>query len=622
MSAIYGYINLDGRPVAPEILQKMKQAMAFCGPDGSSLWLEGNCGLGQLLLFNTPEAENEKYPLIDISGNIIFMAACRIDNRAELFSLLDIPNEERISITDGELMFRAYLKWGEDACDRLLGDWSFVAFHKKENKLILARDHCGITALYYYQAADFLAFASSLKGLLTLSEIPRRLNEFRLAQILVAWPGDGEQTCYEGINNIKPGAYLKIENKTLIKRQYWELTEQKDLILQNEEDYYARFREIFSEAVKCRIRSKKNIGISLSGGLDSTSVAAFAAIELAKQNRELYAFTSVPLYTDYKIPKNRNGNEGELAGLMAKMYPNIRHFLVNAEGYSPLEAIRKSVEIFDEPMHAASNQYWIQAIMEETKKYNISTLLSGQIGNGVISWPIHKVQLVRDHSLKYYRHSASLLYRKVKDYRLNKKYKYPFLRYSDIEPEFANKLDLINRMKILNHDPTFKKVLPFKKAQINIIINFFQGTYCQDFNNNLKFNISNLDPCGDKRLIEFSLAIPKKLYAQNRFEKILIKNGIKDKLPKSIIDSKCKGLQAADIETRIWNEIGDIKKLISQAFDHKFILEILNLNGINPMPIFNRVPSSIQKFNYSKLLRSLSTLIFLFKFKNKEYAQV
>ena len=61
MSAIYGYINLDGRPVNPEILQSMKQAMAFCGPDGSSQWLEGNCGMGQMMMWNTPESVNEKY---------------------------------------------------------------------------------------------------------------------------------------------------------------------------------------------------------------------------------------------------------------------------------------------------------------------------------------------------------------------------------------------------------------------------------------------------------------------------------------------------------------------------------------------------------------------------------
>ena len=609
MSAIYGYINLDGRPVAPEILQKMKQAMAFCGPDGSSLWLEGNCGLGQLLLFNTPEAENEKYPLIDVSGNIIFMAACRIDNRAELFSLLDIPNEEKISITDGDLMFRAYLKWGEEACDRLLGDWSFVAFHKKENKLILARDHCGITALYYYQAADFLAFASSLKGLLTLSEIPRRLNEFRLAQILVAWPGDGEQTCYEGINNIKPGAYLKIENKTLIKRQYWELTEQKDLILQNEEDYYARFREIFSEAVKCRIRSKKNIGISLSGGLDSTSVAAFAAIELAKQNRELYAFTSVPLYTDYKIPKNRNGNEGELAGLMAKMYPNIRHFLVNAEGYSPLEAIRKSVEIFDEPMHAASNQYWIQAIADEAKKNDVFTLLTGQIGNGVISWPTNNIYVYHRRGLAYYKHSARLLFNRFKELGTNPANQYPFLKYSDIKPEFADKLDLVNKMKTANYDPSFKHIPSFKVAQFQLIKKFFCNAYCFHHMKGLFYSINTLDPSGDKRLIEFCCSIPKLIYEKYKYEKIIIKKGIEHFLPGEIFSCQKRGIQSADIIQRFQNDLDKVSVLIQKAYSIEKINETVNLKKV-----YNGLTGVY--LDYILFSKNISIFYFIFRFDN------
>jgi asparagine synthase (glutamine-hydrolysing) len=611
MSAIYGYINLDGKPVEPETLNNMKRAMAFCGPDGSSQWLEGNCGMGQLMLWNTPESVNEKYPLIDASGNIIFMAACRIDNRTELFNLLDIPNEEKFSITDGELMFRAYRKWGENACDRLLGDWSFVAFHKKENKLILARDHCGIMALYYYQGSDFIAFASSLKGLLKLSQIPRKLNEFRLAQILVAWPGDGEQTCYEGLFNIKPGAYLKIENKQVLKRQYWELTQQKDLILQNEEDYYEQFRELFSEAVRCRIRSKNNIGISLSGGLDSTSIAAIAAIELAKQNRELYAFTSVPLYSDYKLSKTRNGNEGEMAGLMAKMYPNIRHFLINAEGYSPLESIRKGVEMFDEPMHAAGNQYWMQAIMENAAVCNVSSLFSGQIGNGVTSWPIHKVQLTHRRGISYYKYSSSLLLKHLKDLSFGKKDHFPFLKYSDIKPEYASKLDLMNKMKALNHDPTFKKVLPFKATQISLISQFVQNAYCLHHKKSLSYSISTLDPCGDKRLIVFSLGLPEKLYSKNNYDRILIKKGMKERLPKEIINSKFKGLQAADIENRVSHDAGNVAALIKQAYDHRNIMEILDLERISSGPMFSGTQNLEKKRNYSSFLKGISAIYFL-----------
>src|SRR5512133_3007125 len=137
MSAIYGYFNLDGRPVDPEIPARMKKAMAYCGPDGQFEWSEGPCCLGQMHLWNTPESLREKYPLIDEERGIIFMAACRIDNRDELFNALSIHHSVRAQMTDGELMFQAYRKWGKEACDKMLGDWSFVAYHKRENRLFV-----------------------------------------------------------------------------------------------------------------------------------------------------------------------------------------------------------------------------------------------------------------------------------------------------------------------------------------------------------------------------------------------------------------------------------------------------------------------------------------------------
>lgn len=603
MGIIYGYISLNGKPIEPDVFGAMRSALNFYNPDKSFEWKSQTLGLGCLMRFDTPESFNEQFPLFDATRNIIFMASCRIDNRDELNTILNIPYEQRATITDGALMFNAYLKWGENACDHLLGDWSFLAYHQLENKLILARDHCGITALYYRQLPDLLVFSSSPKALLALNIVPKTINELRIAQILTAWPGNGEDTCYEGIYNLLPGHYLKIENRAVQKIKFWELVEQDDLILPNEQDYYDRFLELFTNAVKARLRTTKNVGISLSGGLDSTSIAAVAAIELAKQNKELYAFTSVPLYKDYKVPKHRNGDEGELAGEMAKMYPNIRHFLVNAEGYDPIEAIKKGVEIQDEPIHAAGNLYWMQSINDKANDNKVNILLNGQGGNGVISWPTNKVRINCKKGIAFHKREVIRIIKNIWHLSTPKnRLIYPFSKNSDLNPIIARELDIYNRMKEAGYDPILKGKKAFKTAQKDLITQCI-NIYSIHFKISLYSKIKAIDPYSDKTLIIYSNSIPQTLYKKHNYKRIIAQNGMKEFIPQGILKSDLKGFQAADLKQILlknWN-----KKVCFLDEPQDIITKFISLENMD-----------LTKRSAFQLSRNLSVIYFLTTLNN------
>ncbi len=573
MSVIYGIYMLNGHHIKQNLLDDMRKALQFTQPDTEALWQNEKAALGSLIRFDTPESYKEQQPIFFEDDRKVMVVNARIDNRDELCGIFGISLIHRDNYPDSHYVKLAFEKWGISATEHLIGDWSFAVYDKPSQKLYVARDHCGIMACYYYACDEFFAFSSSPKALLALKEIPKELNEFRLAQILVAWPGDGEQTCYQHIFNLLPGHYLTLDSAKPVKTKYWELTEQPDLILPKEQDYYDRFLEIFTEAVKCRLRTKKQVGISLSGGLDSTSVAAIAAIELAKQNKELFAFTSVPLYKDYKVPKGRNGDEGELAGLMAKKYPNIRHFLVNAEGYDPIECIEKAVDIFDEPMHAAANQYWIQAINDKAKEYDCNILLNGQGGNGTISWPTAKVKLYNQKGFKYYKHRLRLAYDSMHDFLFDHQvYKYPFLKYSDINPEFAERLDLMKKMKEAGHDPRFKDLVNFKKYQRNFLKNLVTNPSPLYYLIFLNKRIANLDPTLDQRLIIYALSLPTILYNNNDYNRILITKGINNKIAPEFYHCNLKGLQASDFIERFvksnYSE-NDLKSLDITIFKKK-----------------------------------------------------
>ena len=210
MSAIFGIFHRDGKPLDPLDLERMKAPMAYWGPDGSGLWHQGPVGLGHLMLHNTPESVGDKLPRTNREGNLVLTAHARIDNRGELFGALDITGPDRVSMPDSELIMLAYEKWGEDCVHHLLGDWCFAVWDVRERRLFVARDHHGNTGLYYHFSPGRFVFSSCVKGVLAVMPEPLRMNELRVAQILVSWPGAGDETCYQGISRLPPSHRLTV----------------------------------------------------------------------------------------------------------------------------------------------------------------------------------------------------------------------------------------------------------------------------------------------------------------------------------------------------------------------------------------------------------------------------
>ena len=134
MSGIFGVVHLDGSLVQASELDAMRSAMQEWGPDAGGTWRQGPAGLGNLILFDTPEAVHEKPPRESAQG-FVLIAEARLDNRPELCTELRIPAAEVPRLADGELILRAYDRWGQNSPPHLMGDWSFAAWHPKEKRL-------------------------------------------------------------------------------------------------------------------------------------------------------------------------------------------------------------------------------------------------------------------------------------------------------------------------------------------------------------------------------------------------------------------------------------------------------------------------------------------------------
>lgn len=276
MSGILGLYYLDDRPTEREYLTQMSATLAHRGPDGANIWLEGPIGLGHRMLWTTPESLLETLPLR--RGDLVITADARIDNRDELMAILELGDRPIHKITDSEFILAAYEKWGEACPEHLLGDFAFAIWDQRQQHLFCARDHFGVKPFYYYhQTGCCFLFASEVKAFFSYPDVLRRLNETKLGEYLAGSLDDVTQTIYEGIFRLPPATCLRVCPTEMKLWSYWSLDRNRSIQLESDKAYAEAFREIFTEAVRCRLRSAFTVGSQLSGGLDSSAVTCVAS---------------------------------------------------------------------------------------------------------------------------------------------------------------------------------------------------------------------------------------------------------------------------------------------------------------------------------------------------------
>jgi asparagine synthase (glutamine-hydrolysing) len=294
VSGVVGVYFLDGRPVDRGLLERMTDSITHRGPDGVGIWNRGSVGLGHRMLWTTPESLHEQLPLEDKTRKIVLTADARIDNRDELMAALDLTGHLVREISDSELVLRAYERWGDRCPEKLIGDFVFAIWDERRQHLFLARDHFGVRPFYYYRSDRLFVFASEIKALLCLPEVPRRLNEARVADYLAPMMEDKTVTFYRDIFRLPPRHSITVNRGEARARPYWALDPTREVRFKSNEEYAEAFCELFTEAVRCRLRSAFPVGSMLSGGLDSSAVVCMArALLRADGNQRLHTFSAI-----------------------------------------------------------------------------------------------------------------------------------------------------------------------------------------------------------------------------------------------------------------------------------------------------------------------------------------
>ena len=276
MSGIVGVWNLDGRPLAPGLLDDLGVALAHRGPDGDGAWVEGSVGLACRLLRVTPEAARESQPCVSPSGTALVFDG-RLDNREDLLASLEDARSVGRDAPDAALVLAAYEVFGERLPERLSGDFALGLFDPHRRQLLLARDAMGVRPLYYCRRAHLIVFASEIKALLVHPDVPARPDDELLARFLLDdIRGREGRTFFEGVSSVPPACVAIVTPGGCTTRRYWDFDPSRRTRLGSFQEYAAAFRHHFAQAVRRRLRSARPVAVSVSGGLDSSSILCLA----------------------------------------------------------------------------------------------------------------------------------------------------------------------------------------------------------------------------------------------------------------------------------------------------------------------------------------------------------
>jgi asparagine synthase (glutamine-hydrolysing) len=313
LSGIVGIFHRDGSPIDRALLQSLVDFLAPRGPDARETWMANSIGMGHSLLRTTRDSFAERNPT-GIEGRYWITADARLDRRTGL--LADLEHSERdtgSSVPDSDLILRAYAKWGTSCVEHLSGDFSFAIWDTNTRHLFCARDQFGIKPFYYASVGSVVIFSNTLDCIRRHPAVSGQLNDLAIADFLlfdrIREPG---ATSFADIQRLPPAHALLCGEGGISLRRYWVLPVSAPIYHKRPSECVEQFRELLDQAVADRVRTN-NVGVLMSGGLDSPTIAASAQRTLAHSGctSGLCAYTEV---IENLIPHE----ERHYAGLVAK----------------------------------------------------------------------------------------------------------------------------------------------------------------------------------------------------------------------------------------------------------------------------------------------------------------
>jgi len=540
MCGIAGVLDFGNKKVEKDIVQKMVSIQRHRGPDGEGFYFGENIGLGHARLAIIDLSKNADQPMANEDNTKWIIHTGEIYNYLELKKELTELGHTFKSASDTEVILHAFEEWGEGALNRFNGMWAFAIWDTKKHQLFVSRDRFGIKPFYYFFDGEHFIFASEIKALLLHPLVKKAPNEQTIYNYLSTGYGYtdmSKDTFFDGIERLKEGHYILLRDGKFTTRCYWDITTKKDNSGKDLRELVEEFHVIFEDAIRLRLRGEAEIGIALSGGLDSSAIACTISRLTGRKLKAFSSYFKEKQYDDKKFVESVL----EVTGFKGNFtFPDTRNIF---------KALRPIIWHQDEPALGLDiYSHW--NVFETAKKHGVKVVLSGQGGDEALAG-----------YLKYYPYFFADLIKKNKIPTLFKELKcYPglarrakpkvigealYILASSFVPgklKDFRKLLCRNQIPYLNqnftgeHDKGLFGGFKFNEILNNALYNAFKISPLPsllriDDKNGMAHSIELRSPFLDYRLVEFLFSIPSAYKIKDGYTKYFLRESMKDILP-------------------------------------------------------------------------------------------
>jgi asparagine synthase (glutamine-hydrolysing) len=601
VSAVAGLMRLDGEPAASRDLERMANALGAYGPDRTGVALAGPVGFAHVLMRMTPEDRFDRQPLRGNAGELM-TADLRLDNRDEILDRLGINGADSLSWPDAQVLFSAWKRFRNDVWRSLRGPFAVAIWNPHDRTLTLARDHLGHNVIMWHKSERFFAFATMPKGLFALADVPREVNEQKIADFLVLNHREHATTFYRGVHRLPPAHVATIDcTGAFAAKEYWSAADSKPVRLPSDQSYAEHLRACLDRAVRRQSRSATPIGCWLSGGLDSSAVAALAAHALGERGERLAAFTAVP----------RKGFAGQVREwLYADETPyveaikaainNIDVTYVHNDEHDDFADLDRVSLAFEYPVRNPTNLGWMLAILRLARAENRRVMLGGFLGNNTVSWDgwsqasrhllRGRLRLAYRQYRAFYRISTLsrwIAFRRLfvdslwsagqvdwMDWWHGKAF--PWLGHSAIRPEFAAEMQVKERARAVGHDFRPRERHWWRRAWL-VPVDYLGDWYAAT---KAMYGVELRDPTADVDVVEYCFGVPDEQYLAEGVDRSLIRRAMWDLLPPVVVANRRMGVQSADWYEKASHQRPQLQSLVDDLANSQLARRALDLDRL------------------------------------------
>ncbi len=298
MSVQAGVWNLDGKPADRRLVEDFSAALQQQGPDGESLYCEGQAALLYRSFHTTHESRREKQPYLSRRGFLVTWDG-RLDNREELIG--QFRGDLERTATDIVIAASAFDRWDSDSFHRIVGDWAVTIWRPQEKELIFASDFMGVRHIFYHLRPDQIRWSSDITPLVLLAGVKFHVDDEFIAGYLAHNP-DGRSSPYREIREVPPGHFVRVRPSETRTERFWRFSPRTRIRYKTDGDYEEHFRQVFRQSVRRRLRSDSPVLAELSGGLDSSSIVCMADDILSPEGADAPRLDTLSYY-DKTEPK-------------------------------------------------------------------------------------------------------------------------------------------------------------------------------------------------------------------------------------------------------------------------------------------------------------------------------